>query len=248
VKVTGRSPQTIVLKGPIGPSLAIALSEPGDQQVRWVVKVTARTHEGDFRIGEFRTEPPKDVQAHGGAINQANDPLFRATARLVAVANWPGAIGWSITVFPIALTSVPASEAVGSFFLSSLPQPVAGEPTGGGAGAKCCSDLSPPAPGVYPVHSDGAIGPYVYDWTSAPVTNIGTAPVLISGANPYRRRLVLRAQNTNPVVIGETNAVSLATGFHVSSLDYLEITHQRAVWAAAVDTTRGALDVMEDDG
>jgi hypothetical protein len=254
VKVTGRSKKDVELQGPIGPSLAIALSESGDSQFRFHVVVKARTHEGVFIVGEFKTEPPKDVQARGGSVGAvgvtgATDPLFRSQRRLVAVANWPGAIGWMITVDPLALTSdPPTSSAATDWFLSSLAQATDGPETGAGGGAKCCSDFSPPAPGVYPVHSDGAIGPHVYEVLTAPIVNIGTTPMLVSPANPYRRRLLLRAQNANPVVIGQNNGVALATGFHVISTETTIIDHQRAVWAVAIDATRGALDVYEEQG
>ena len=65
--------------GDAGPTLSICLAEEVNSTCEWECRVLARTEHGSFHVGSFRTRPP----ARG-----------EVPARLVAIAYFPGALGW----------------------------------------------------------------------------------------------------------------------------------------------------------
>lgn len=69
----------LFLDGEAGDSLSICLAEEVDSDSEWECFVRARTNQGTYHVGAFRTRSP----ARG-----------EIPARLVATAYFPGAIGW----------------------------------------------------------------------------------------------------------------------------------------------------------
>lgn len=84
MRIQGGLPQYAELQaGAVGEGLAIALTEPPDSLAAWTIDVDVATNEGRFRLGRVVSRAPR-----------AGDP----TARVVAVAHCPGAVGWVVAV------------------------------------------------------------------------------------------------------------------------------------------------------
>lgn len=87
-----RAPRTVVnfaaeRKGDRCSAIAIGLSESSRSAVAWRIRIDALTNGGRARVGTILTAPPNGS---------------RLGARVVALAAFPGAIGWDLFVQPVA--------------------------------------------------------------------------------------------------------------------------------------------------
>ena len=101
-----------VSAGEIGDALAVFVSD-ADLAAEWEIVVYANVHEGQYRCGSMVTR---------SALR--GDPL----ARLVAVANVPGAKGWKASVDSLAKASRSSSPPCGSPASARATVPATREP------------------------------------------------------------------------------------------------------------------------
>lgn len=64
---------------------SVFLMQPHGSTARWVISVRAHTSEGDFELGKITTCPPRDNSS---------------PSRCVLIATCPGAVDWTLVVYP----------------------------------------------------------------------------------------------------------------------------------------------------
>lgn len=198
----------------IGPCVGIYLTEDPKSTTRWEILVSAKTMEGDFCVGRVLT------------IGPASNPLVRESAsRLVAIANAPGAMGWSVTLRAFNADGVtPVTTKTGC-------TPVLGKsPPGQGYDETIF-------PGVYPVNTNGT-GRQVARIVTAQV-NAGAGAQVWATEQPFRVKARIRndgAAGGAAVFIGDPATLTAANGYQLQAgQEYIDESNR----ALAVITAGG---------
>jgi hypothetical protein len=209
--VNGAGQSGIESGAELGPAISIALTESGTF-ARWLLRVDVTLPGGRFCLGHVFTTPPTE-------FTPATTPGLRSpSARIVALAICPGAIGWSIWAEAFVLNGTARDHTAQADIALASAHPGEGDSIG--------------SMGVYPINSFG-VGRAVPRIRTAQIVS-GAAAAMWAPEEPFRVRALLR--NSNPAVgplsvfIGGSAAVTVATGLEVPPGEEFEAIHGRPLF------------------